>query len=71
MIDENSLNYGLSSRDAPFGSAWNTLCRNDRASSITHPNMLAKYNLRGQEALDDSGAFFSPKGQSFELPSLV
>jgi hypothetical protein len=25
---------------------------------ITHPTMLARYNLRGQEALDDSGAFF-------------
>lgn len=26
--------------------------------SITHPTMLARYNLRGQEASDDSGAFF-------------
>ena len=25
---------------------------------ITHPTMLARYNLRGQEAPDDSGAFF-------------
>jgi len=25
---------------------------------ITHPTMLARYNLRGQEASDDSGAFF-------------
>jgi hypothetical protein len=26
--------------------------------SITHPTMLARYNLRGQEASDDSDAFF-------------
>ena len=25
---------------------------------ITHPTMLARYNLRGQEASDDSDAFF-------------
>ena len=30
----------------------------DILKSITHPTMLARYNLRGQEALDDSGAFF-------------
>jgi hypothetical protein len=29
----------------------------DILMSITHPTMLARYNLRGQEALDDSGAF--------------
>jgi len=30
----------------------------DILKSITHPTMLARYNLRGQEASDDSGAFF-------------
>jgi hypothetical protein len=29
-----------------------------RLKSITHPLMLDRYNLRGQEASDDSGAFF-------------
>jgi hypothetical protein len=30
----------------------------DILKSITHPTMLARYNLRGQEASDDSDAFF-------------
>lgn len=30
----------------------------DILMSITYPTMLARYNLRGQEASDDSGAFF-------------
>jgi hypothetical protein len=29
-----------------------------KISSITHPTMLANYNLRGQEAPANSGAFF-------------
>ena len=29
-----------------------------RIKSITHPLMLDRYNLRGQEASDDSDAFF-------------
>jgi hypothetical protein len=34
---------------------------------ITHPTMLARYNLRGQEASDDSDAFFF--GENLIIPS--
>lgn len=38
--------------------SWHVYCLETwHIKGITHPTMLARYNLRGQEALDDSGAF--------------
>jgi hypothetical protein len=37
---------------------WYRACSRKRHSA-SHPTMLANYNLRGQEASDDSDAFFS------------
>src|SRR5436305_11713826 len=41
---------------------WYEACSRKRHSA-SHPTMLANYNLRGQEASDDSDAFFSVRAR--------
>ena len=59
----------------PIKSCGGTLVALDKVTyfkGITHPTMLARYNLRGQEASDDSDAFFFwLKNSSSKLELLI